>query len=149
MTVRSLIVALWATAFILLASVATAAPRPVPAPMPDRDRVPQTVANQSIQGTWELACISFNGETQQAPAGAMEFVFGPNGQLALYFQGRFADEGRYQTDGQNLTITLESDKVTEHSTFRIVNGTLTITREIEPGQDVVITLNAAADPESN
>ncbi len=147
MTVRSLIVALWATAVILLASAASAAPRPVPAPVPGPAPVPQTVANDNLQGTWELASVSFNGETKEAPAGAMEFVFGPNGQLAVYIEGRLADKGRYQADGQNLEIMLESDKVSEQSTFRIVNGTLTITREIEPGQAIVITLHAATDPE--
>ena len=79
----------------------------------------------------------------------MHFAFDADGKVTMYYQGQPADQGEYQTQGDALKITLDSDKVTEHSTYRVVNGTLTITREIEPGQAVVITLNAADVEQSN
>ncbi|XAL99362.1 lipocalin family protein [Phycisphaeraceae bacterium D3-23] len=143
MTIRSLTVALFATAIVLFASVANAAPRPAPAPLPDREHMPQTVEADDIQGHWELVSISFNGQTEHAPAGAMAFAFDADGTIRMYFQGQLADQGVYQADGPNLAITLNSDKVTEQSTYRVENGTLTITREIQPGQYVIISLSAA------
>jgi len=154
MTARTLTTTVLALALILVTSAASAnvTPRPAPIPGPSPAPAPDTVETEQadgILGLWELASVTYNGQTEQAPAGAMHFGFDADGKVTMYYQGQPADQGEYQTQGDDLKITLDSDKVTEHSTYRVANGTLTITREIEPGQAVVITLTAANATQGN
>lgn len=147
MTARSLIVALWATAVILLASVATAAPTTVADVSPSKAPTP-AVDSTELHGQWELIGIVYNGEESDFAAGAV-MAFDADGEVRQYENGELVLTGQYHVaHGQRLFMMAEGDKIYEEVGYRIEGNVLTLTFEIPSGDRIVFTFRALGPVES-
>jgi hypothetical protein len=93
---------------------------------------------EDLHGRWDLKTIEIQGETEEAPEGALVLVFNEDGTMAMIQEGQEADTGRYTVAGDQLTVTTDSDGETESATYSVQGDTFTLS--FDAGQGIMLTM---------
>jgi len=95
---------------------------------------------EGLVGRWEMTSVEADGQSEDVPEGTMAMTFNDDGTIELYEGGEKSDEGTYEVNGNELTVTTASDNVTETANFELDGDTLIFKMELAPGVEMTITL---------
>ncbi|MEM1355794.1 MAG: lipocalin family protein [Planctomycetota bacterium] len=99
----------------------------------------------AIHGKWEMRKIEGGGEVEEIDPGMFIVEFMPDGTMKTYEGEEEGDSGRYKIEGDKLTVYLAGDEEGEESTIKIEGDVMSVTQEIVPGENFVVTLNRIVD----
>lgn len=100
---------------------------------------------EDLHGRWALQTVEVAGETEDAPEGAMEIEFHADGTIKMFQEGEEADSGTYSVQGDQLTVTTDSDGQTESTGFSVDGDSFVLKIEVAPGTFMNLNFTRTGD----
>jgi len=100
---------------------------------------------EDLHGRWALQTVEVAGETEDAPEGAMEIEFHADGTIKMFQEGQEADSGTYSVQGDQLTVTTNSDGQTESTGFTVDGDSFVLKIEVAPGTFMNLNFTRTGD----